>query len=152
VSRILGVDYGTKRVGLAISDGIGLTASPLEVVPRADLDRRVTELGAEYEVGLVVVGLPTSLGGAEGSSATAARELGVELAELLGVDVEFVDERFTSRMAESALLESGMRRRDRKETVDKVAAAIILQTYLDRRPSDGGNSLPGDGVEPPETP
>lgn len=137
MSRALGVDYGTKRVGLAISDGIGLTARPLEVVPRQQLSETLRGLFAEYEIDTVVVGLPTALRGHEGDSAAGARELGAEIGEDMGVDVVYVDERFTSRMAENALLESGMRRRDRKETVDKVAAAIILQTYLDGRSSPG---------------
>ena len=78
------------------------------------------------------MGLPTGLSGDEGTSADQARALGAELAEATGVAVEYFDERFTSRMAEAALLESGMKRRDRKENVDKVAAAIFLQDYLDR--------------------
>lgn len=94
------------------------------------------------------MGMPTGLGGEEGASASAARELGETLGDLLGVDVVYVDERFTSRLADDVLLEAGMKRRDRKETVDKVAAAIILQTYLDRQ--DGPGNLPGGpGVEPP---
>lgn len=148
MSRILGVDYGTRRIGLAISDGIGLTARPLDVVSRADLGHVLETLAREYDIELVVVGLPTSLGGDEGDSAQSARRLGTEIGETMGVDVEYVDERFTSRMAESALLEAGMRRRDRKETVDKVAAAIILQTYLDARRSPG-NSPEETGVESP---
>lgn len=141
MSRILGVDYGTKRIGLAISDGLGLTAQPLDVVPRKDLVESLLRITQEYEVNRVVVGLPTALGGHEGQSAAGARELGEEIASLLDLDVDYVDERFTSRMAESALLEAGMRRRGRKEAVDKVAAAIILQTYLDSR-SDPGNAQP----------
>lgn len=151
MSRILGVDYGTKRIGLAISDGIGLTARPLDVVSRRALPGMLEGLAREYDIGLVVVGLPTGLGGDEGASATGARQLGTEIGETIGVEVVYVDERFTSRMAESALLESGMKRRDRKETVDKVAAAIILQTYLDsHRPP--GNSRDSSGVETPENP
>lgn len=148
MKRILGVDYGTKRIGLAISDGLGLTARPLDVVLRKDLQARLTRISEEYEIGRVVVGLPTGLGGDEGVSAVGARELGTEIGAELGVEVIYIDERFTSRMAESALLESGMKRRDRKETVDKVAAAIILQTYLDTD-SAGGNSPAGTDVEPP---
>lgn len=151
MSRYLGVDYGTRRIGLAISDGLGLTARPLDVVRREDLSDTLRRLADEYEVSRVVVGLPTGLGGHEGDSALGARQLGAEIGALLDVEVSYVDERFTSRMAESALLESGMKRRDRKETVDKVAAAIILQTYLDsmRRP---GNSADSSGVESPENP
>jgi putative Holliday junction resolvase len=146
----LGIDYGTKRVGLAISDELGLTARPLDVVLLTDLDDALLRIVEEYPVEGVVLGLPTSLGGYEGDSAVGARELGKHIEKLLSVPVHYMDERFTSRMAETALLESGMKRRKRKETVDKVAAAIILQTYLDagRAP---GNRPGGRGVEPPET-
>lgn len=133
MSRYLGVDYGTKRIGLAISDGLGLTARPLEVVPRKDLEAALRKIAGEYPVDEVVVGLPTALGGHEGDSAIGARALGHEIEELLEVPVSYVDERFTSRMAESVLLASGMKRHTRKETVDKVAAAIILQTFLDAK-------------------
>jgi putative Holliday junction resolvase len=146
VSHVLGVDYGTKRIGLAISDGIGLTARPLGVVPRSELLETLQTLTEEHDIGLVVVGLPTGLRGQEGDSVGGARRLGTEISENIGVDVVYVDERFTSRMAENALLESGMKRRERRETVDKVAAAIILQTYLDSRRS-AGNSPDDPGVE-----
>lgn len=131
MSRSLGVDYGTKRVGLAISDSLGLTARPLAVVPRSSVVDEVRSLVQEQDVVTIVVGLPTGLGGDEGMSASKARELAGELATATGVDVVLRDERYTSRIAESALLESGMRRRKRRESVDKVAAAIILQDYLD---------------------
>ncbi len=133
MSRHLGIDYGTKRIGLAISDDLGLTARPLEVISREQLEPALRRINDEYELESAVVGLPTGLGGHEGDSADGARDLAREVEEILGITVELVDERFTSRMAESALLESGMRRRDRKATVDKIAAAIILQTYLDAR-------------------
>lgn len=151
MSRYLGIDYGTKRVGLAISDSLGLTATPLEVVPRKDLEAALRRIDEDYALEGVVVGLPTAMGGHEGESAKGARELGAKIGTLLGVDVEYVDERFTSRMAESALLEAGMKRRKRKETVDKVAAAIILQAFLDSRRTPG-NPRDQSGVEFPETP
>ena len=132
MTRFIGVDYGSKRVGLAISDSLGLTAQPLEVVSRAKAVDRIFELVAEYEVETIVMGLPTSLSGGEGVSAQEARSLGEELTAA-DLSVDYMDERFTSRMAEDVLLESGMKRRDRRDTVDKVAAAIILQDYLDRR-------------------
>jgi putative Holliday junction resolvase len=131
VSRSLGVDFGTKRVGLAVSDPLGLTARPLSVVPRSSVVDEVANLVKELEIGTIVVGLPTGLSGGEGMSASEARKLADELKTAAGVEVVFVDERFTSRMAELALVESGMKRRKRRETVDKVAAAIILQDYLD---------------------
>ena len=151
MTRVLGIDYGSKRIGLAISDGIGMTARPLSTIRRSELESTLCALTAEYDISEVVVGLPTGLSGTEGESAIAARELAADVEGLLGLEVRFVDERFTTRLAESSLLESGMKRRDRKETVDKVAAAIILQTYLDNR-RRSGNSLNDDGVEPPGIP
>ncbi|MGH8950010.1 MAG: Holliday junction resolvase RuvX [Acidimicrobiia bacterium] len=131
MSRTLGVDYGTKRVGLAISDPLGLTARPLAVVTRSSAVEEVVNLVKEQDVGTIVVGLPTGLSGDEGTSASEARKLADELGLATGVDVVLRDERYTSRMAETALVESGMKRRQRRESVDKVAAAIILQDFLD---------------------
>jgi putative Holliday junction resolvase len=90
----------------------------------------ITRLAQIHDVGTIVVGLPTSLGGGESTSAGDARSLGDQLAAATTAEIVYLDERFTSRMAESALLESGMKRRERKNTIDKVAAAIILQDYL----------------------
>ncbi len=132
MSRSLGVDYGTKRVGLAISDSLGITARPLSVVPRSAVVDEVVNLVKEHDVGTIVVGLPTGLSGDEGMSASEARKLADELGAATGAEVILADERYTSRMADDALLESGMKRRKRRENVDKVAAAIILQDYLDR--------------------
>jgi putative Holliday junction resolvase len=139
VTRYLGVDYGTKRVGLAISDGLGLTARPLEVVLRDIVAERVRELHEEYKIKMVIVGLPTGLSGEEGVSAVGARALGKELLDATGIPVDYFDERFTSKLAEDVLLQSGMKRRQRRETVDKVAAAIILQDYLDVLAADGNH-------------
>lgn len=151
MSRYLGVDYGEKRIGLAISDDLGMIARPLDVVSRDDLRDALSQIQEQHGIARVVVGLPTALGGHEGASAQAARQLGEEIAEILDVAVDYIDERFTSRMAESALLESGMKRAARRDTVDKVAAAIILQTYLDRGRA-GGNFRGGEGVESPDIP
>lgn len=142
MTRYLGIDYGTKRVGLAISDGLGMTARPLEVVPTADVAGRVKALVSEYHVEGLVVGLPRALRGHEGASEEGARELGDSLAAEVGLPVEYVDERFTSRMAEGALLDSGMKRRARRDRVDKVAAAIILQDYLDSLETRGNSEHP----------
>ena len=133
MSRVIAVDYGSKRVGIAISDHLRLTARPLEVVPRTHAVSRVAELAKELDVDTLVVGLPVGLSGGEGPSAAAARNMGAELAAATGLGVEYLDERFTTRLAEEALLESGMSRRRRRVTVDRVAAAILLQDYLDRR-------------------
>lgn len=139
MTRALGVDYGTKRIGLALSDEIRLTAQPLDVVSRSTLVEVLRDLVREHDIDTVVVGLPTGLNGHEGDSASGARGLAAEIEETMGLEVVFVDEKFTSRMAESALVESGMRRRKRKEAVDKVAAAIILQAYLDSETTPGNS-------------
>ena len=130
---MLGVDYGAKRVGLAISDPLRLTASPVSVVPRSSAVGAVVDLVKELDVGTIVVGLPTGLSGGEGTSASEARKLADELGTATGVDVVLMDERFTSRMAEKKLVQTGMKRRDRRQKVDKVAAAMILQDYLDKQ-------------------
>ena len=132
MSRVLGVDYGTKRVGLALSDTLGITASPHSTVPRSDVVPAVMNLVKEMDVGTIVVGLPTGLSGEEGMSASEARKLADEIGSATGVEVVLVDERYTSRIAESSLLQTGMKRRERREKLDQVAAALILQDYLDR--------------------
>jgi putative Holliday junction resolvase len=134
VSRVIGLDYGTVRVGIAMSDPLRITAQPLEVVPTAAALDRVRELAGEYEVGEVVVGLPRSLSGGEGASAAAARSFADEVGAATGLTVNLVDERFTTHTAERALLEAGTKRALRRKVVDKVAAAVILQHFLDRRP------------------
>jgi putative holliday junction resolvase len=131
MSRSLGVDCGSKRVGLALSDPLGISATPVSVVDRSLAVSEIARMVAQRDVDTIVIGLPTGLGGEEGVAALGARQLGEELAKATAAKVVFHDERYTSRMAESALLESGMKRRDRRITVDKVAAAIILQDYLD---------------------
>jgi len=131
VTRVLGVDYGTKRVGLALSDELGLGATPHDVIERDRAEEEIERLVADKGVTLIVIGLPTSLGGGEGTSATDARNFGESLRRLTGIEVVFRDERFTSRIAEDRLLQTGMKRRDRRSAVNKMAAAIILQDYLD---------------------
>jgi putative Holliday junction resolvase len=101
-------------------------------VPRATVVAVVMNLVKEMDVGTIVVGLPTGLSGDEGMSASEARKLADELGSATGVEVVLVDERYTSRIAESSLLQTGMKRRERREKVDQVAAALILQDYLDK--------------------
>lgn len=129
--RYLGVDPGKKRVGVAVSDATGLLAAPLEVVSRPVAAKRISELVIEHGIGGLVVGLPRALSGEEGASAHDARELGAELAAETGLPVIFVDERFTSRIAEETLIEIGMRRKKRRQEVDKAAAVLLLQGFLD---------------------
>ena len=109
-----------------------MIAQPHVVLDRREVDAvaEIKQLCVEYEVEAVVVGLPRSLSGEEG--AAKARELGAAVGEATGCKIEFFDERFTTVQAEAALLEGGMRRRKRRATIDKVAAAVMLQGYLDR--------------------
>jgi putative Holliday junction resolvase len=96
----------------------------------------IRDICLEYEVTTVVVGLPVSLSGAEGSAAEKARAFAARVAEATGCEIVFFDERFTTVQAETALIEGGVRRRKRRGTIDKVAAAVMLQGYLDSRPRD----------------
>ncbi len=130
--RVMGVDYGTKRIGVALSDGLRVAAHPYAVIEARGAVARLVEIIEAEDVAHVVVGLPTGLGGNEGASATGARALADELRKLIGVPVSMADERFTSKIAERALLEGDVSRGDRKERIDKVAAAVMLQAVLDR--------------------
>jgi putative Holliday junction resolvase len=131
MGRVLAVDPGTVRVGLAVSDPLRITAQPLEVVPATGAVRRVVELCEELDVEEIVVGLPRTEKGEEGETARLARIQGEEIASATGLPLTPVDESYTSRIAETALIEGGVRRRKRRGSVDKVAAAVILRTYLD---------------------
>ena len=130
--RVLAVDPGTKRVGLAVSDPTGLIASPLVVIPRKNAEGEICRLVEEMGVDRVIVGVPAGLRGVETASGRMAKEFIASLRDTVNVTVEPVDERFTSRIADSALLEAGMSRKDRRAGTDKVAAAVMLQGYLDQ--------------------
>jgi putative Holliday junction resolvase len=139
VARVLAVDLGERRIGLAVSDPTGTLASPLRTLERGsdpDLDRAAIVAAArEVEAQVIVVGLPRSLSGREGPAARGARAEASALAELAGeIRVELHDERFTTRDAERALAAAGRRGRDRRAHVDAAAAAVMLQSYLDARP------------------
>lgn len=131
MGRVLAVDPGTIRVGLAVSDALRITAQPLDVVPAADAVDRIVAVSRELDIEEIVVGLPVTERGVEGASAQAARQLGEQIADATGLPVSTIDEKYTSRMAESAMIEGGISRRDRRANVDKVAAALILRTFLD---------------------
>lgn len=143
--RFLGVDPGERRVGLALSDLTGTIASPHSVIDRAGIGEALATLCTEHDVATIVVGLPIGLSGTEGPAAVAARDLAAEVAEVTGLPVVFSDERFTTVISERALVAGGMKRRQRKETRDKVAAAVMLQSYLDGR-GRGDAAATGDGT------
>lgn len=144
--RALGLDLGSKRIGVAVSDRSGVIASPLTVVHRSGSRRtdhaRLTALAREEEAELVVVGLPLSLDGRVGPAASAAVDEARQLATVIGVPVETFDERFTTVSADRALRAANVRGAARRQVVDKVAAAVMLQAYLDRRAEAGR----GDGA------
>lgn len=132
--RLLGVDFGTVRVGLAVSDADRIIASPFETYARrdsnVDADHFSNVVRAERIVGLVV-GLPLHTGGEEGIKAKEARAFGNKLGEITGLPVVYWDERCTTAAAEDSLREAGLPRGKRKARLDRVAAQIILQSYLD---------------------
>jgi len=134
MGRVLAVDPGTRRVGLALSDPQAVIAQPLTALPAEPLEtlpERLAELARRHEASELVVGLPRRMDGALGPEAAGARALAERLRVLTGLRVTLVDERLTSAAAERALLATGTRRSRRKELSDQVAAALILQTYLD---------------------
>lgn len=133
----MGIDFGERRIGVAMSDPSGTLASPLETVTRRAGKRppfaRLEAVAREHDVDRIVVGLPLDLRGEETAWCKEVRAMGDELGRRLAVPVAFVDERMTSVQAERAVRTSGLRRRQREEKgrVDAAAAAIILQRWLD---------------------
>jgi len=135
--RALGIDFGTKRIGMAVSDPTNTVATPLDTQVRRAGKRlpyaRMTELAAEYEVGQLVVGLPLGLNGKENDWCAEVRSMAARLGERTATRVAFVDERMTSVRAESAVRASGLSRSQRRQKgrVDAAAAQLILQAWLD---------------------
>ncbi len=138
--RYLGLDPGERRIGVAVSDATGTIASPVEFIDRKarNHEQRITDLCTEWEITEIVVGLPLSLDGGEGPAASKSRDFGSRVAGLTGLPVSYHDERFTTVTAEHALLEGGVKRRSRTEKRDQIAAAVMLQGFLDRRRYEDG--------------
>jgi putative Holliday junction resolvase len=138
VSRVLGIDPGSVRIGLALSDPSGVIAQPVTVLTRRSPAEDMAALRRfidEHEVDRVVIGLPRLMDGRLDAAAKTAQEFGKELARLSGRPVEFWDERLTTVAAERYLVAQGKRRRQRRADVDRMAAALLLQSYLDYRGS-----------------
>lgn len=132
--RILALDHGTVRIGVALSDEMKMIASPQENLaaePIADLLAALKKLIAEKEVELIVLGLPRNMNGTYGEAADRVRAFAAKLQAELKVPLRLWDERLTSAQANRYLIEAGTRREQRKEKVDGMAAAILLQSYLD---------------------
>ncbi|MCD7921195.1 MAG: Holliday junction resolvase RuvX [Clostridiales bacterium] len=135
--RIMGLDFGSRTVGVAVSDPLFLTAQGVEIIRRKSPGKlrqtlaRIDELIQEYEVGRIVLGYPKHMNNTEGERCEKTAEFRDMLIRRTGLDVILVDERLTTVMAEHAMMEGGIRRENRKEYVDKLAAVFILQSYLD---------------------
>ena len=132
--RILALDHGTKRIGIALSDELKMIAQPMEFVPTdpiAEFFVRLKEIIREKEVELILIGMPRNMDGSYGPATLKVQEFIAVLKDKVAVPIKTWDERLTSAQAQRFLIEGGVRRADRKQKVDKTAAAILLQSYLD---------------------
>lgn len=134
--RVMGLDYGSKTVGVAVSDPLGITAQGIETIVRKEENKlrqtlaRIEELVKEYEVEKIVLGFPKNMNNTVGERGEKTLELKEKLERRIGIPVILWDERLTTVEAERTLIESKVRREDRKKYVDKIAAVFILQGYL----------------------
>ena len=132
--RVLGLDYGDKRIGVAISDEMGWTAQALEVIPRDMQGQhigRIKEIVGQYNIDTIIVGLPKNMNGTVGERGEICIAFAQTLQEILNIPVQLWDERLTTVSAERTLLEADVSRKKRRQVIDKVAATLILQGYLD---------------------
>ena len=135
--RILGLDFGSRTVGVSVSDGLLLSAQGVETIERKDENKlrktaaRIEELVKEYEITTIVMGLPKNMNNTEGERVEKTKAFGEMLERRTGLPVVYWDERLTTVAAEQVLMESGVRRENRKAVIDKIAACFILQGYLD---------------------
>ncbi|GKS58113.1 putative pre-16S rRNA nuclease [Nitrospira sp.] len=152
-TRVLAIDYGTKRMGMALSDELGWTAQPLETYQRRSLNSdlaHIRNLVEEYAVRQVVLGLPIRTTGELGPEAHAVELFRQHLQAILSVPVVTWDERHTTHSAEAVLLEADMSRAKRKLVIDRIAAAILLQDYLASQDSGVSQAEPQDDDGDPE--
>ena len=151
--RIVALDVGDRRIGIAVSDPLGITAQPIETYTRVGYGpdtRRIAQLAQQYVTNRILCGLPLNMDGTQGFQTQKVREFAEKLTEA-GLAVEFYDERMTTVLAEGALLEADMRRENRKKKVDMVAAVMILQSYLDAQAARAAASdQAGEEAEPEE--
>jgi putative holliday junction resolvase len=132
--RILALDHGTRRIGVAVSDELKMIASPLEFIhaePFADFLARLRGIIHEKEVELIIIGMPRNMDGSYGPAALKVQEFVTVLKDALAIPIKTLDERLTTVQAQRFLIQGNVRREKRKEKVDKTAAAILLQSYLD---------------------
>ena len=134
--RIMSLDVGSRTIGVACSDALFLTAQGVETIRRTSLEadfNRIRELIASYEVEEIVIGMPKNMNGTKGDRAIKTEEFVAKLKEVVDVPIAFWDERLTTVMAERSLIEADVSRKKRKAVIDKMAAVVILQGYLERR-------------------
>jgi len=132
--RTLALDYGERRIGVALSDPTGAIAQPLETIDaRRGALERIAELVVKHEVGQIVVGLPLHMNGRPGPEAERARAFGEKVRARANVPVDYLDERWTSLEAERVLEEGGVRKKEQRGRVDPIAAALLLRTWLARQ-------------------
>lgn len=142
--RIMGLDFGSKTVGVAISDALLITAQGIETIVRKDENKlrqtlaRIEELIVEYEVEEIVLGLPKNMNATEGERVALTLEFKDKLERRTGLTVHTWDERLTTVAADKVMIEAGVRREHRKEYIDKIAATFILQGFLDRKKIENG--------------
>lgn len=148
--RIMGLDFGSKTVGVAVSDPLGITAQGLEIIRRKEENKlrqtyaRIEALIVEYEVGEIVLGLPKNMNATEGERAKLTREFKEALERRTGLSVTMWDERLTTVAADRAMTEAGIRREHRRDYVDMIAASLILQGYLDYKTGAGKGAVGTD--------
>lgn len=133
MSRILGLDHGEKRIGVAITDPLGITAQGLEVITFTNLDEafeRLEQVFLNYDIAKIVVGNPLNMNGTKGPAAEKALHFAQRLRQIFDLEVVMIDERLSSVSAEKALLSGGVRRKKRRAVKDKLAAALILEAYI----------------------
>ncbi len=136
--RILGLDYGARTVGTAVSDPMGWTAQPLETICRKEEDKlrrtlaRIAELCRQYDIQKIVVGLPLNMNDSEGERAVLARAFGEKVAARTGLPVVYEDERLSTLEAEEILRETGKPPKDWKKVIDQMAASLILRSYMEK--------------------
>lgn len=132
--RVLGIDYGEKRIGVAISDPLGITAQGLPTIVYSNVQealQKIMAIVSEKEVGVIVVGLPKHMNNLLGESARAVLSFGERLEKYVGIPVKTIDERLSTVRAHRAMLEGNLSRKQRRGRVDMIAAQLILQNYLD---------------------
>ncbi|MBS3970618.1 MAG: Holliday junction resolvase RuvX [Clostridia bacterium] len=134
MTRTAGLDVGERTIGIAVSDLLGITAQGLDTIRRSQMEmdlQHIINILKDYDVNLVVIGLPKNMNNTLGPSADKARMFGNELSKRTGIEVKYWDERLTTVSAQRTLLEGDVSRKKRKQVVDKIAAVMILQNYMD---------------------